>query len=81
MTKEQRMKSVKGAKTMTDNAKVAIRNIRKSSNDKIKKLEKNKDITKDESKAAQDNIQKITDKYVLKSDDLFKSKEIEIMKI
>ena len=81
MTKEQRMKSVKGAKTMTDNAKVAIRNIRKSSNDKIKKLEKNKDITKDESKVAQDNIQKITDKYVLKSDDLFKSKEIEIMKI
>jgi ribosome recycling factor len=81
MTQDQRKESVKGAKTMTDNAKVAIRNIRKSANDKIKKLEKDKEITKDESKSAQDEIQKITDSYVVKSDEMFKAKDSEIMKI
>ena len=81
MTQDQRKESVKGAKVMTDNAKVAIRNIRKSANDKIKKLEKDKEITKDESKAAQDEIQKITDGYVTKSDDMYKAKDAEIMKI
>jgi ribosome recycling factor len=81
MTQDQRKESVKGAKTMTDNAKVAIRNIRKSANDKVKKLEKDKELTKDESKAAQDEIQKITDGFVVKADDAFKAKDAEIMKI
>jgi len=81
MTQEQRKESVKGAKTMTDNAKVAIRNVRKHSNDKVKKLLKDKEITEDESKKAQDEIQKITDGYVVKADDMFKAKDAEIMKI
>ncbi|MEA2017570.1 MAG: ribosome recycling factor [Campylobacterota bacterium] len=81
MTKDQRIESVKGAKTMTDNAKVAIRNIRKSANDKVKKLEKDKELTKDESKAGQDEVQKITDGYVSKADDMYKAKDSEIMKI
>ncbi len=81
MTVEQRQESAKGAKTMTDNAKVAIRNVRKHSNDKIKKLEKDKEITKDESKAAQDEIQKITDSYVKKADEILKAKEAEILKV
>jgi ribosome recycling factor len=81
MTQDQRKESVKGAKSMTDNAKVAIRNIRKSANDKIKKLEKDKELTKDESKAAQDEIQKITDSFVVKADEAFKIKDAEIMKI
>lgn len=81
MTVEQRQQSAKGAKTMTDDAKVAIRNIRKSANDKIKKLEKSKNITSDESKSAQDDIQKITDEYVAKADDIFKDKESEILKV
>jgi len=81
MTQDQRKESVKGAKSMTDNAKVAIRNIRKTANDKIKKLLKDKEITEDESKKAQDEIQKITDGYVVKSDDMFKAKDAEIMKI
>ncbi len=81
MTQEQRKESVKGAKTMTDNAKVAIRNIRKTANDKIKKLLKDKEITEDESKKYQDEIQKITDSYVSKSDDMYKAKDAEIMKI
>ncbi|BFU77972.1 ribosome recycling factor [Arcobacter sp. 15-2] len=81
MTQDQRKESVKGAKVMTDNAKVAIRNIRKTANDKIKKLLKDKEITEDDSKRAQDEIQKITDSYVAKADELFKAKDIEIMKI
>jgi len=81
MTQDQRKESVKGAKSMTDNAKVAIRNIRKNSNDKVKKFLKDKEITEDESKKAQAEIQKITDTYVAKADDMFKTKESEIMKI
>ena len=81
MTQEQRKESVKGAKSMTDNAKVAIRNIRKTANDKIKKLLKDKEITEDESKKYQDEVQKITDGYVAKSDDMYKAKDAEIMKI
>ena len=80
MTQDQRKESVKGAKAMTDNAKVTIRNVRKHSNDKVKKLLKDKEITEDESKKAQDEIQKITDAYVVKADDMFKAKDAEIMK-
>jgi ribosome recycling factor len=81
MTQDQRKESVKQGKGMTDNAKVAIRNVRQNANNKIKKLAKDKEITEDESKSGQDEIQKITDSYVAKADDLFKAKENEIMKI
>jgi len=81
MTVDQRKESAKGAKVMTDNAKVSIRNIRKSANDKIKKLNKDKEINDDECKAAQDEIQKITDTFVLKADTTFKAKEAEILKV
>jgi len=64
MTVDQRQDSVKQMKGMGENAKVSIRNDRKHSNDKIKKLEKDKEITADEPKSAQDNIQKITDKFI-----------------
>lgn len=81
MTVEQRGESAKQAKAMTDDAKVAIRNVRKHSNDKVKKLHKDKEITDDENKKALDEIQKITDSYVAKADDTFKAKEAEILKV
>ncbi len=81
MTVEQRQESVKQMKGMGENAKVSIRNDRKHSNDAIKKLEKDKEITQDESKSAQDNIQKITDKYSVKIDQILKDKEAEILKV
>jgi ribosome recycling factor len=81
MTVEQRAESAKGAKAMTENAKVSIRNIRKNSNDKIKKLSKDKEITDDEAKKAEAEVQKITDTFVAKSDETFKAKEAEIMKV
>ncbi len=81
MTVEQRQESVKQMKGMGEKAKISIRNDRRDSNDKIKKLEKEKEITQDESKSAQDNIQKITDKYIAKVDSILKDKEAEILKV
>ena len=81
MTVEQRQESVKHMKVMGENAKVSIRNDRKHSNDAIKKLEKEKEITQDESKSAQDNIQKITDKHISQIDSILKEKEAEILKV
>ncbi|MBN2782897.1 MAG: ribosome recycling factor [Campylobacterales bacterium] len=81
MTTDQRKESVKQMKGMGEDAKVSIRNDRRWANDKIKKLEKDKEITQDDSKSAQDNIQKITDKYIAKIETILKDKEAEILKV
>lgn len=81
MTVEQRQESAKQMRGMGEDAKVSIRNDRRKANDKIKKLEKDKEITADESKAAQDNIQKITDINIAKIDAILKEKEAEILKV
>jgi len=81
MTTEQRKEGAKQAKVMGDKCKVAIRNIRKDANDKVKKLEKDKLVTEDEAKKAYDEIQKITDNGVKMVDDSVKEKEAEILKI
>ena len=81
MTVEQRQETAKQAKVMTDNAKVAIRNIRQNSNTKIKNLLKDKLITEDDSKKAQDEVQKITDGFVAKADETLKTKEKEILTV
>jgi ribosome recycling factor len=81
MTVDQRQDTAKKAKGMAENAKVGVRNDRKKANDKIKVLEKDKLITADESKSAQDKVQKITDKYIAKMDELLKNKEQEILTV
>ena len=81
MTVDQRQETAKQAKIMTDNAKVAIRNIRQNSNTKIKNLLKDKLITEDDSKKAQDEVQKITDGFVAKADETLKTKEKEILTV
>ncbi|MDY0116003.1 MAG: ribosome recycling factor [Sulfurimonadaceae bacterium] len=81
MTVEQRHDTVKQMKVMGENARVGVRNDRRAANDKIKKHEKDKEITADESKAAQENIQKLTDKYIGSIDQILKDKEIEILKV
>lgn len=81
MTVEQRKESVKQMKGMGENAKVSLRNDRKHANDQIKKLEKDKEITVDESKSAQENIQKITDKFSATTEQILKDKEAEILKV
>ncbi|WP_456322281.1 ribosome recycling factor [Hydrogenimonas sp.] len=81
MTVEQRQESAKQAKAMGEKAKIAIRNIRREANDKIKKMAKEKLITEDEEKRGHDQIQKITDDYIKKVDDLVKAKEAEVLKV
>ena len=81
MTSEQRQENVKHAKAMSEKAKVAIRNIRKDANDGVKKLEKDKSISEDEAKKAYDEVQKLTDSYISKVDDMLKNKESELLKI
>ncbi len=81
MTSEQRVGIVKQAKGMVEHAKVSVRNVRKESNDQIKRLEKDKEISEDESKRIQDQIQKITDEYIVKIEEAFKIKEADILKV
>ncbi len=81
MTVEQRKEEAKKAKQMGEKAKIAIRNVRREANDKVKKLFKEKAITEDEEKKALDEIQKITDEFIKKVDQMVKEKEQEIMKV
>jgi ribosome recycling factor len=81
MTSDQRLDVVKQAKAMTEKAKVAVRNIRKESNDEIKALEKEKSIAEDDMKKGLEHIQKITDEYIAKVDETFKAKEADILKV
>ena len=81
MTSEQRQETVKQMKGMVEDAKVSVRNDRRKANEAIKKLEKDKEITQDESKSAQENIQKLTDKYIAKIDEDAKEKEVEVLKV
>jgi len=81
MTSEQRQEIVKQAKGMVEHAKISVRNVRKEGNDQVKKLEKDKEISEDESKKSQEQIQKITDEYVAKIDEVFKNKEADILKV
>ena len=81
LTEERRKDLVKVAKKYCEEAKVAIRNVRRDANDQIKKLEKDKAISEDESKKAIEDIQKLTDKFVAKTDEKGQTKEKEIMDI
>jgi len=81
MTVEQRQESAKQTKGMGEKAKIAIRNIRRDANDKVKKLAKDKIITEDEEKRGLDQVQKITDDYIKKVDELVKAKEAEVLKV
>lgn len=81
LTQERRTELVKTVNKKAEDAKVALRNIRRDANDAIKKLEKAKEITEDESKKAQDEMQKLIDKYVKMVDAAKAGKEKEIMEV
>ena len=66
---------------MGEDAKIAIRNARRDQNDVVKKAEKAKEISEDDSKKFQDDIQKVTDKYVKEVDDLMGIKEKELLTV
>ncbi len=81
LTEERRKDLVKVARKYSEEAKVAVRNIRRDANDSLKKLEKDKIHSEDEIKKAQEVIQKLTDSYVAKVDQKCQAKEKEIMEL
>lgn len=81
LTEERRKDLVKVSRKYTEEAKVAVRNVRRDANDQLKKLEKDKAISEDELKKASDDVQKLTDKYVAEADKRCQGKEKEIMDI
>lgn len=81
LTEERRKDLVKVAKKYTEEAKVAVRNVRRDCNDGLKKQLKDKEITEDDSRRLQDEIQKATDQFVAKCDAALVAKEKEILEI
>ncbi len=81
LTEERRRELVKVVKNDGESAKIAIRNIRRDANSDFKDLLKEKEVSEDESRQAEDNIQKITDKYVSSVDEVITVKEKELMEI
>lgn len=81
LTEERRRDLVKVVKSEGENTKIAIRNIRRDANSDFKSLEKEKEISEDDERRAQDNVQKLTDKYVKEVDVLLEKKEQDLMEI
>lgn len=81
LTEERRKELVKDIKKMAEAGKVAIRNIRRDGMDAFKAMKKNNEITEDDVKTAEKDVQDLTDKYVKKADTLLEAKEKELMAI
>jgi len=80
LTEERRIKLIKIIRSYSEHSRICIRNIRRDSNDKIKKLLKDKIISEDEERTSQIKIQKMTDKYIKKIESILLKKERELMK-
>ncbi len=80
-TEERRKELVKVAKKHAEETKIAIRNIRRDENEKIKALEKKSDLTQDDSKKLQEQLQKLTDRYINETEQVLSGKEAEIMEV
>lgn len=81
LTMERRKELVKMAKKKAEDAKIVIRNIRRDTNESIKKMEKNGEISQDDSKRWQEEIQKLTDNYIELIDKALANKEKDIMEV
>lgn len=81
LTEERRKELVKVVGKFAEESKVQIRNIRRDANDQLKKAEKNGDITEDELRSYQDDVQTETDQFIKQIDQLTKEKEQEIMEV
>ena len=81
LTEERRKELVKQVKAEAENAKIAVRNVRRDANDEAKKLEKNGEITEDALRGLNDDIQKVTDEYIAKIDKIAKEKEEEVLSV
>lgn len=81
LTEERRKQLVKMVRKKAEEAKVSIRNIRRDTNEELRKLEKEKHISEDVVKKSQDEIQKLTDSFITKVDEVLLNKEKEIMEV
>lgn len=81
LTEERRKELVKVAKKKAEDARIAVRNIRRDINEEIKKAEKEKLLSEDNAKKLHEEIQKITDSFIVKIDDILHNKEKEIMEV
>jgi ribosome recycling factor len=81
LTQERRLDILKIAKKKSEETKVAIRNVRREGNEKIKKIEKEKLISEDEGKRMLDKVQNLTDHYIAKTEETLKHKEEEILEV
>lgn len=81
LTEERRRELAKLVKKMSEDARVAVRNVRREAIERLKEKEKKKEISEDELKRGQDRIQKETDAFIKKIDEILKSKEQEIMEV
>ncbi len=81
LTEERRRELVKQCKGYSEEARVSIRNARRDANSALAKAEKEGDITEDDLRRAEGDVQKLTDKFIAKVDDAFKAKEAEVMEI
>ncbi len=81
LTEERRKELTKQVKNLGEGSKVAVRNIRRDAMDYIKKLKKDSEITEDDQKKAEKDLQELTDKYIKKVDDACAVKEKELMEI
>jgi ribosome recycling factor len=81
LTEERRKNLVKVVRRLAEDTRVSIRNIRRESNDQLKKSEKASEISEDESHRTMDDVQKVTDEYISKIDEILKAKEDEIMEV
>jgi len=81
LTEERRKEMVKLVKSEAEDAKIAIRNIRRDANEALKKLLKEKACSEDDERRAQDDVQKLTDKFVIEVDKLVAEKEKEVLTV
>jgi ribosome recycling factor len=81
LTQQRRTELVKVVHKKSEEARVAIRNLRRDANEAVKKAEKDKTISEDEAKKGQDDMQKLTDKYIKEVDKVMAAKEKEIMEV
>lgn len=81
LTEERRKELSKLVKKTGEESKVAVRNIRRDANEELKKTEKNKEVSEDDSHRIHDEIQKLTDKYILEVDNIVEAKINEVMEV
>jgi len=81
LTEERRKELIKLVKAEGENAKVSVRNLRRDANNTLKESLKNKDISEDEERRSQDDVQKLTDRFVADIDKLLVEKEKELLQI